>query len=463
MRSDEPLPCGVAKGSLVSVEKVDLPQGVANEPSLRRTVVAASVGNFVEWYEFAVYGVVAAYISKAMFPTDDPTAAMLNTWAAYGISFLVRPVGGVFLARLGDRYGRRHILYVTITLMSIATFCIALIPSYTTIGIAAPILLICARIAQGIAAGGELAGAAAFLYEHAPAHRRARLVSFLGVSTFCSIVLGSTLATALTVALPADEMQSWGWRVVFATALPLGFVGLYIRRSLQETPEFQQMHAQRNATVAEPSSESLWLTMRQNGRAILLYLGFGTFYSIAVYVSVAAYLAYMLSNGFSERAALTINTIAGLVIIAGILLSGGLADRIGRKPILIGGATAMAVGVVPTFLLGSTGTFALGLLGALIFAIPLSVFLTPAVINVVELFPANVRVTAGTAAYNLTVIIGGFMPFVAVWITDATGSRLAFPAFIAAMAVLALAVVVVWYREPDSDHASTQVGQELQR
>lgn len=118
----------------------------------------------------------------------------------------------------------------------------------------------------------------------------------------------------------------------------------------------------------------------------------------------------------------------------------------------------MAVGVVPTFLLGSTGTFALGLLGALIFAIPLSVFLTPAVINVAELFPAKVRVTAGTAAYNLTVIIGGFMPFVAVWITDATGSRLAFPVFIAAMATLALTVVVVWYREPDSDHESPTLG-----
>lgn len=448
----------------MSVQRVDRPSAVADEPRLRRTVVAASVGNFVEWYEFAVYGVVAAYISRAMFPTDDPTAAMLNTWAAYGVSFLVRPVGGVLLARIGDRYGRRHILYVTITLMSVATFCIALIPSYATIGLAAPLLLICARIAQGIAAGGELAGAAAFLYEHAPADRRARMVSFLGVSTFCSIVLGSTLGTLLTVVLPAEEMQSWGWRVVFATALPLGFIGLYIRRSLQETPEFQQMHLQRDtATAAAPTPETFSLTLRENGRAILLYLGFGTFYSIAVYVSVAAYLAYMLANGFSEREALTINTIAGLAIIGGILLTGGLADRLGRRPILIGGAGAMAVGVVPTFLLGSTGTFALGLLGALIFALPLSVFITPAVINVVELFPAKVRVTAGAAAYNLTVIIGGFMPFVAVWLTDATGSHLAFPGFVAATAVLALAVVVVWYREPPTDHASAQLGSEGRR
>ncbi|MBM7517099.1 MFS transporter [Nocardioides nitrophenolicus] len=427
--------------------------------SLRRTVVAASIGNFVEWYEFAVYGVVAAYLSKAMFPADDPTAAMLNTWAAYGVSFLVRPVGGVILARLGDRYGRRHILYVTITLMSVATFCVALIPSYAAIGIAAPVLLICARIAQGIAAGGELAGAAAFLYEHAPAERRARMVSFLGVSTFCSIVLGSLLGTLLTLVLPAAEMQSWGWRVVFATALPLGFIGLYIRRSLQETPEFQQLHVERDVPTA-PSPEPFWPAMRANGRAILLYLGFGTFYSIAVYVSVAAYLAFMLANGFSEKEALTINTIAGLVIIAGILLTGGLADRVGRRPILIAGAGAMAVGVVPTFLLGSTGTFAWGLLGALIFALPLSAFITPAVINVVELFPAKVRVTAGAAAYNLTVIIGGFMPFVAVWLTDATGSHLAFPAFVAATALVALAVVLVWYREPPADPASSELGDE---
>ncbi|KRA38913.1 MULTISPECIES: MFS transporter [unclassified Nocardioides] len=447
----------------MSVQGLEQRQVVADEPGLRRTVVAASVGNFVEWYEFAVYGVVAAFISVAMFPSDDPTAAMLNTWAAYGVAFLVRPVGGVILARIGDRYGRRHILYVTITTMSVATFCVALIPSYAAIGIAAPILLICARIAQGIAAGGELAGAAAFLYEHAPADRRARMVSFLGVSTFCALVLGSTLGTLLTVALPAEEMQSWGWRVVFATALPLGFIGLYIRRSLKETPEFQLMHAQRDTAKAVPSPEGFWPAMRQNHRAILLYLGFGTFYSIAVYVSVAAYLAYMLASGFSKEAALTINTISGLVIIVGILLSGGLADRVGRRPVLIAGAGAMAVGVVPTFLLGATGTFVLGLLGALIFAIPLSVFITPAVINVVELFPAKVRVTAGAAAYNLTVIVGGFTPFVAVWLTEATGSRLAFSVFVASMAFVALAVVLLWYREPEAGLASTDDGREWRR
>nr|WP_064571033.1 MFS transporter [Gordonia sp. LAM0048] len=432
------------------------------EPSLRRTVVAASIGNFVEWYEFAIYGVVAAYISVAIFPSDDPTAAMLNTWAAYGIAFVVRPVGGVILARIGDRYGRRHILYVTITMMSVATFSIALIPSYTTIGIAAPILLICARICQGIAAGGELAGAAAFLYEHAPTGKRARVISFLGVSTFCATVLGSLLGTVLTVALPAAAMQSWGWRVVFATALPLGFVGLYIRRSLEETPEFRQLHEKRDGEDAKPSPSpgGFWPTMRQNRRAIFLYLGFGSFYSIAIYVSVAAYMAFMLSNGFSARSALTINTIAGLVIIVGILLSGGLADRLGRKPILVIGASVMAVAVVPAFLLGSTGTFALGLLGALIFVIPLSVFITPAVINVVELFPTEVRVTAGAAAYNLTVIVGGFMPFIAVALTEATGSPLAFPVFVASTAVLAITVVLVWYRDPQDDRVSMPVVKE---
>lgn len=444
----------------MSVQRSERPSAVATAggPSLRRTVVAASIGNFVEWYEFAIYGMVAAFISRAMFPTDDPTVAMLNTWAAFGIAFLVRPVGGVVLARIGDRYGRRHILYVTITMMSLATFSIALIPSYASIGVAAPVLLICARIAQGIAAGGELAGAAAFLYEHAPVDRRARMISYLGVSTFCAMVLGSLLATVLTVALPAEAMQSWGWRVVFATALPLGFVGLYIRRSLQETPEFQQMHLERAVAAAPPVPQRFWPAMRENGRAILLYLGFGTFYSIAIYVSVAAYLAYMLANGFSERSALTINTLAGLVIIVGILISGGLADRIGRKPVLVVGAGAMGVAVVPTFLLGATGSFWPGLLGALIFVVPLSVFLTPAVINVVELFPAEVRVTAGAAAYNLTVIIGGFMPFVAVWLSESTGSRLAFPGFVAAMAVVALTVVLVWYREPAVEDASTQVG-----
>lgn len=418
------------------------------QPSLRRTILGASVGNFVEWYEFAVYGVLAAYISQAMFPTDDPSAAMLNTWAAFGVAFLVRPIGGVLLARLGDRLGRRQILFVTITLMSIATFSMALIPSYSTIGLAAPVILICVRVAQGIAAGGEFSGAAAFLYEHAPVNRRARTISYLGVSSFCATVSGSALATLLTFALSDGAMQTWGWRIVFATALPLGFIGIYIRRHLAETPDFQKLQDQKATSTHVPQAESLWRVFRDNRKSILLYLGFGGFYSIAVYVSFSAYFAFLLINGMDTGTALAINTIAGLVIIAGILITGGLADRFGRRRILIVCSATMAVVVIPAFLLGATGTFGLGLLGALIFVVPLSVFITPAIINVAELFPTEVRVTAGAAAYNLTVIVGGFTPYMAAWLTQTANSHLAFPICVAVTAVIALGVVVFWYREP---------------
>ncbi|SMY04419.1 MFS transporter, MHS family, proline/betaine transporter [Brevibacterium sp. 239c] len=429
--------------------------GVHNShPSLRRTILGASVGNFVEWYEFAVYGVLAAYISLAMFPTDDPATAMLNTWAAFGIAFLVRPIGGVILARLGDRVGRRQILFVTISMMSIATFAMSLIPSYSVIGIAAPVLLICVRIAQGIAAGGEFSGAAAYLYEHAPAGRRARTISWLGVSSFCATVSGSAIATLLTFVLAEDDMQSWGWRLVFATALPLGFIGIYIRRHLMETPEFQKMLDKPTTREPAPQKESLWQVIRENLRSILIYLGFGGFYSIAVYVSFSSYFAYLLANGMSTGSALAINTIAGLVIIVGITVSGGLADRYGRRPILIICTVVLAAVVIPAFLLGAAGSFGQGLLGALIFVIPLSVFITPAIINVAELFPTKVRVTAGAAAYNLTVIVGGFTPYLATWLTQTTGSLLAFPVFVAMVAVIALAVVVFWYRDPDTTEES---------
>ncbi|WP_226354280.1 MFS transporter [Pseudonocardia sp. ICBG601] len=414
----------------------------------RRTVLAAAVGNYVEWYEFAVYGVVAAYISRAMFPADDPSVAMLNTWATYAVSFLARPVGGVLLARLGDRHGRQHILYVTIAMMSIATFSIALIPSYAVVGIAAPILLVCARLAQGIAAGGEFAGATAFLYEHAPAGRRARTVSYLGASTFCAIVSGSAVATLLAVALPAEMMQSWGWRVVFATALPLGLVGIYIRRRLTDTPAFHALREQAESDDHGDDHLSLWQVVRRNHRAILLYLGFGSFYSVAVYVSFTAYFAYMQVNGMPPGSALAINTVGGVVVIVGILLSGGLADRVGRRPLLIACIGALAVVTVPTFLLGATGSPALALLGALLFVVPLSVLITPAVICVAELFPVRVRVTAGAIAYNLTVVVGGFTPFMAVWLTSATGSGLAFPLLVVVLAVVALIVVLRGYREP---------------
>ncbi|WP_033288523.1 MFS transporter [Amycolatopsis jejuensis] len=422
---------------------------VSSRPRLGRTIAAATIGNFVEWYEFAVYGMVAAYISASFFPAADPTAALLNTWAAYGTAFLVRPLGGLLLARIGDVRGRRSILYVSILMMSSATFLIALVPTHATIGIAAPILLVCLRLVQGLAAGGELAGAVAFLYEHAPANRRARTVSYLGTGTFLATLAGSALATLLTAVMPGEAMASWGWRLLFLIALPLGFVGIYIRRRVDETPEFKAIRAA--AEEAVPRTTGLWTVLRENKRAVLIFVGFGALYSTAAYIGFTAYLAYMIANGMPRGTALAINTIIGIVLVGCIVLTGGLADRYGRRPVLITGASLLVVVTIPTFLLGGSGSFGLGLVGGLLYVIPFAVYGTPSYLSLVEMFPPSVRVTAGAAAYNSTIILGGFSPLISAWLAAVTGSSLAFPLYVVALSVVAVIVLVFWYREPDGE------------
>lgn len=428
-------------------------------PRLGRTIGAAVIGNFVEWYEFAVYGMVAAYISTTFFPSADPVAATLNTWAAYGTAFLVRPLGGVLLARIGDRRGRRAILSISILMMSVATFLIALVPNYATIGIAAPMLLATLRLVQGLAAGGELAGAAAFLYEHAQPDRRARTLSFLGAGTFLATLAGSALATLLTVTLSADSMASWGWRVPFLLALPLGLVGIYIRRRVEETPAFQAMR-EADASSDTPAKIGLRKAISENKRAVLVFLGFGALYSTAAYIAFTAYLAYMIANGMDQATALTINTIIGVVLVIGILLAGGLADRFGRKRVLIAGAGLLLATTVPAFLLGGSGSFGGGLLGGLLFVLPFAVYATPSYVSLVEMFPARVRVTAGAIAYNATIILGGFAPFISAWLAVRTGSSLAFPVYVTVLSVIAIVVLVGWYRDPADGRGKENVSED---
>ena len=247
--------------------------------AVRKAITGASIGNAVEWFDFAIYGFLATIIAANFFPSDDDTAALLKTFAIFAAAFFLRPLGGLVFGPLGDRIGRQRVLAVVILLMSGATLAIGLLPTYHSIGLAAPLLLLVFRCLQGFSAGGEYGGGATYLAEYAPDERRGLVVTFIVWSGVLGFLLGSVTVTVLQAALPADAMASYGWRIPFLLAAPLGLVGLYIRLRLDDTPEFTELRAE-NKVAKQPLREAF----RTSWRAILAVFGLFLIFNVGYYV-----------------------------------------------------------------------------------------------------------------------------------------------------------------------------------
>lgn len=213
---------------------------VIDNDMLKRAVGAAALGNAMEWFDFGVYSYLAVIIGKVFFPDANNAVQLIATFGTFAAAFLVRPIGGLVFGPLGDRIGRQKVLAMTMIMMSIGTFCIGLIPAYSSIGIMAPILLLVARLIQGFSTGGEYGGAATFIAEYSTDKRRGFMGSFLEFGTIGGYLLGASLVTVMTTVMSNEAMMSWGWRVPFFIAAPLGLFGLYVRLKLEETPAFQQ-------------------------------------------------------------------------------------------------------------------------------------------------------------------------------------------------------------------------------
>src|SRR5690349_7958585 len=328
------------------------PAGVG--PKTRRRVVAASfIGNFVEWFDYAVYGYLATTIATAFFPDTDRQVALLATFALFAVSFLVRPIGGFVWGSIGDRVGRRTALSWSILIMSLATFCIALIPSYTQIGFWAPVILLLIRVVQGFSASGEYAGASAFLVEYAPANKRGLFAAVVPASTAAGLLLGSLLAALLTGVLSPDQMNSWGWRLPFLLAAPMGLIGRYIRTKLEDTPVFQEL-AREDEVVRAPATD----LFRNHWRPLLLAVGAVLLNAVGFYV-ILSYMPTYLSEeiGLDATESYLATTIALVTYIGFILLTGMLSDRYGRKKVLIAASVSFILLTVPAFALLGTGNF----------------------------------------------------------------------------------------------------------
>jgi MHS family proline/betaine transporter-like MFS transporter len=404
-----------------------LPAAHATDTAMiRRAILSCAIGQVFEIYDFVVYGFMAATISRAFFPSEDQTAAILSTFATFAVGFLFRPLGAVVIGSFGDRFGRRRALVLTISMMAIATGAMGLIPTYTTIGILAPLLLVLCRAFQGFSTGGEWGGAAAFLVEYAPDRHRAFISSFQQAGTALGLLLGTLVAGLLTYFLAGDTFQAWGWRLPFLLGFVLGPIGHYLRTQVAETPAFAKTVA-RDTTSTSPLQEVV-ATQKAN-----MFIAFA--FSITPCVLYWTFLVYLPTFAqqqlkLSPSTTLFSTTFAGVIYLVLAPVVGTVADRIGRKPVAYACFLGAAVLGYPLFYyLVSAGTVAALVLVQAVAAVilALSAGIICAVLS--EIFPTRVRYSALSIGYGFSVaLFGGFAALIATALIKVTGDPLA-PAY----------------------------------
>ncbi len=425
---------------------------VTEEKDVHRAVKAAALGNAMEWFDFGIYSYLAVTIGKVFFPGGNATIQVLSSFATFAVAFLVRPLGGMFFGPLGDRIGRKKVLSFTMIMMATSTLAIGLIPGYHSIGYASPALLILFRMLQGFSTGGEYGGASTFIAEYAPDKRRGFFGSFLEFGTLIGYTAAAGLVTILTVTLSDDTMMSWGWRIPFLAAAPIGLVGLYLRLKLDETPAFQKLEEEASA-AHERTTLPFWQVFRTQWRAMVLCMALVAAYNITDYMLLSYMPTYLSSTlHYSETKALVSIIIVMLVLMASITFVGRLSDRIGRKPALLAGSIGFFVLAVPSFLLIKQGGAVPVFAGLLLLGMCLLPYVAVMSASLPALFPTDVRYGSLSIAFNISVsLFGGTTPLVVEALVSGTGDDL-MPAYYTMLAaivgIIASAVMKETARKP---------------
>lgn len=414
--------------------------GAPTRQQIRTVVLAASFGNLVEWFDFTTYGLLAMIIAKHFFTVGGASGSntpLLLAFATFGVGFLARPLGGLLIGLYGDRKGRKPALLLSITLMGASTFAVALLPDQSAIGLAAPILLVLCRLLQGVAAGGEWGGAASFLVEWAPTRKRGLLGSVHTATIFVGTLVGSLVIAALTAGLGSDTMGDWGWRIPFAIGGVLALIAIPVRLRAEETPIFRAEAAQAERSIEDVKTPDVTSgvapSMPTTKAALTKRLAF-TFclvgmQSAAVYTFTSYFPSfvtqYTTNNGqpVGAGAALFSNALASVIVIAVVLTSGNLSDRIGRKPGMMISCILVLVLSYPLITLASRAdSLAVTVAVQCVLAASVALFLGCLPVVLVELFPARVRVAGLSTSYNVaSAVFGGFAPLIAGGLVAATG------------------------------------------
>ncbi|MDJ0354658.1 MFS transporter [Paenarthrobacter sp. PH39-S1] len=418
--------------------------------TLRKVTIAAAAGTVVEWFDFAIYGFLAPIIAKVFFPSGDHIVGLLQTFAVFAVAFALRPVGGAFFGMLGDRIGRKHVLALTVLLMSGATMVIGLLPSYATIGIWSAVLLTLARSLQGLSAGGEYAGAVTYVIEHAPANQRSRFSSWMPAATFGSFAVAALLCYLLTANLSTNAMNGWGWRIPFLVAAPMGLVAFYIRRRLQESPMFQEIANDTDAIHA-----SLGQTLRQQWRPMLILGGYISLTALSFY-TFSTYMTTFLREVVKLPADQVLMTNVAALAFAAVLspVLGRVCDRVGRKTMMTVSSVLLGGLAIPAYLLASQGGVGNALLGQILLAVGAVTANVVTAVLLSEVFPTAVRYTASAITYNVSyAVFGGTAPFVATFLIATTGNRLA-PAVY--LTIIAAGALIATFLIPETSKRTLQ-------
>lgn len=403
----------------------------------RKRMVAVGIGNFMEWFDFAIYGYFAAIIGAQFFPSGDPTAEMLSSLAVFAVGFISRPFGAMILGPIGDRLGRRTVLIVTVLGMGIITAGIGLVPSYAAIGVAAPIAIVVFRLLQGMMVGGEWTSAAAYIGESAPAGKRGLYASMVTATAGLAFLFGTLTAVLLTASMDEESLQSWGWRLPFIASLAMAIVAVYIRRKLEDTPVFEEVERKRKDNTLEHTSAG------DKAKAFVMTLAFAGIFGTSLYYLIT-YANNHLSGpvGMERFEALSATAVVMVIYVIFNPLMGLAADRWGRRPINLGSVIGLIVWPLPAFMLMNTGNLWLVIVGL----VPFALFVAGAAVTnnilLVEVFPASIRATGSAIGYNVAyAVLAGPGPLIAAALVAGTGLLYSPAFYLIAVAILALAVL----------------------
>ncbi|MDK7084027.1 MFS transporter [Pseudoglutamicibacter cumminsii] len=386
--------------------------------SFGKREVAVGIGNFMEWFDFAIYGYFAVVIANEFFPKSDPTAALMSTFAVFAVGFLARPLGALILGPLGDRFGRRFVLMVSVLVMGSATALIGLLPNYAAIGVAAPVLMTILRFIQGLSVGGEWTSSAMFLVESAPNHQRATRASIISATAGLAFVSGTGAALLINAFLSPEQVHAWGWRIPFVASVVMGVVAVYIRRNLEDTPVFEQVKERR-----EDVGGKLEVSKTDYRRGFYLTLAIAGIFGVSLYMFVTYMITYLQNVVAMATVTAYAVTLIALMFYAFMNPAAGiLSDRVGRRPIALASAGGFAILGIPLFLMISTGNTVLVLVGLLVWGTLQSLIAVMGVVLIVEVFPAPVRSTGAALGYNVAyALLAGPAPLLSTWLVSKFG------------------------------------------
>ncbi|MDU2478598.1 MAG: proline/betaine transporter [Klebsiella sp.] len=385
---------------------------IIDDGKLKKAITAASLGNAMEWFDFGVYGFVAYALGKVFFPDANPSVQMIAALGTFSVPFLIRPLGGLFFGMLGDKYGRQKILAITIVIMSISTFCIGLIPSYATIGIWAPILLLLCKMAQGFSVGGEYTGASIFVAEYSPDRKRGFMGSWLDFGSIAGFVMGAGVVVLISSVVGEQNFLDWGWRIPFFLALPLDTMEQGDREGLQDGPKV-----------------SFKEIATKHWRSLLTCIGLVistnvTYYMLLTYMP--SYLSHNLHYSEDHGVLIIIAIMVGMLFVQPVI--GMLSDRFGRRPFILIGSVALFALAIPAFIMINSNVIGLIFAGLLLLAVVLNCFIGVMASSLPAMFPTHIRFSALASAFNISVLVAGLTPTLAAWLVETT-QNLMMPAY----------------------------------